>query len=124
MVEWIREPKHIKMTQYSLNYGSKKIAGAGFTFPCDEYGNVDYENWNIGMQRNYDACRNNTNDTYFEGFKRWTNSYTVPGVIKCEYCDAQVELGLPDVNECEKCGQLYNSLGQALAPIEEWQEDY
>lgn len=39
-------------------------------------------------------------------------------------CDCGEEVTLLSItNECDKCGRLYNSCGQELAPYEEWDDE-
>lgn len=43
--------------------------------------------------------------------------------ITCD-CGTTVYLDDPLTNECPSCGQLYNGFGQALAPPNEWEENW
>ena len=40
-------------------------------------------------------------------------------------CDCGEEMALyDDINECERCGQLWNGFGQRLRPMDEWEEPW
>jgi predicted amidophosphoribosyltransferase len=43
------------------------------------------------------------------------------GAVICPCCQNEVDIELHDT-ACDKCGQLFNSYGQALRPESEWED--
>lgn len=112
----IEESRIEEFEQYSLEFEWVHSPGAGYSFPCDERGNLDWGN--IPMES---LCRCILDDRLlYRGIRceRW--SYQHPAVGRCE-CGREVELG-SFTNTCE-CGRDYNSAGQLLAPRCQWGEE-
>jgi ssDNA-binding Zn-finger/Zn-ribbon topoisomerase 1 len=51
------------------------------------------------------------------------NRWRDRGAVKCPQCSHTVDLERGDT-ECENCDQMFNAVGQALAPPCQWAEDY
>ena len=97
----------------------------GFSFPCDENGNV--------LPFEYDAARKNYEDAmaHPEKFVYWNEFVcekrrvvdSAHGTCKCGQ-----EVYLFDhyrgACECPNCGQWYNMFGQELLPPSEWEENW
>ncbi len=99
-----------------LEFPRSDVEGSSFAFPCDTNGDVT--NLNPDAQRNYEKCIKGEVPVYPGRIRRWTNRYKNPRLGKCD-CGETVILD-SFTCECEKCGQLYNSSGQKLAPPEQW----
>lgn len=96
----------------------------GYSFPCDENGNV-YNDLNPAALENYKWCLEHP-----ERFVRfnevvkdtWSYRADAHGTCHCgnevylrdEYCGAC---------QCDQCGQWYNLFGQELRPPEDWEEN-
>jgi hypothetical protein len=93
---------------------------AGFSFDCDEHGNV-FPFKNPEAQENYNKCVSGEYEVTFEGvqFREW--SYTDPANGECS-CGNYVRLN-NFTNTCNQCGNDYNFAGQLLALREQWGEE-
>lgn len=124
MLKDIVESQWITDVTYSREFTRKDTSG--FSFPCDEHGNVfpfEYEE----AQRNYERCLANESefDLEFNEFRRWKNTYREPAHGTC-VCGEEVYLinEYMGACECPKCGRWYNLFGQELLPPDQWESDY
>lgn len=107
--------------EYALEFFFDR--NGGFSFPCDEYGNVLPLN-SPEAAENLEWCRIHPEKFEFIEIRRHKQSWREPDSGTC-YCGERVEL----VNEycgacqCPRCGQWYNLFGQELLSPEEWEMD-
>lgn len=129
--------------EYIHRFDYADLPGCGFSFPCDEHGNL------LGHYPNYQECLNGT-ITIREGMEWHRNSegeweprentgvlvkkqlhdlgivkfqpkpYLSPAILKCD-CGEEIYLDL-FTNSCD-CGRDYNRSGQLLSPRECWGEE-
>ena len=98
--------------------------GGGFTFPCDENGNI--LTTNPAAMDNYKYCMEHPEQ--FKVFNHFTaRKYTVRdephGVC---HCGEHIVLynQYYGACQCDNCGQWYNLFGQELLPPVNWEEEY
>ncbi len=101
----------------------------GFSFDCDEHGNVDASQLAEGPRDSYNKCiansflneHGNPAPIVDRGMRSWmSKGYWEPAILKCD-CGEKVALrGF--TNECD-CGADYNMSGQRLASRDQWGED-
>lgn len=82
-----------------------------YSFPCDANGNIDtkddcYDDW----KKDYEYCLSHPDEYRDSGVTECYEHYTKPAIAKCS-C-GRITM-LRDASMC-RCGQWYNSLGQAL----------
>lgn len=96
-------------------------SGGGFSFPCDEKGNVDIGSLQPAGLKNYQECLNGSNGTVDAGVRRFEHWYHEPAIGLCNGCPREVVLhGF--TNTCD-CGIDYNGSGMQLASREQWGEE-
>jgi predicted RNA-binding Zn-ribbon protein involved in translation (DUF1610 family) len=115
MPEYIRKGERVHCVEYSYCYELIDTPGSGYRFPCDEHGNVKIEGENMdGARENYRLCKSGAYPVRDVGVKKSEWSYWRNAIIRCG-CGEEVELYInAEESDCPKCGQLYNSFGQAL----------
>jgi hypothetical protein len=114
----IREPSIETGVSYSLEFDYRGSRGHGFTFACDEEGNVDVDALPDAARANFGRCLCGEVDVVFRGVRRREWTYREPRVGLCD-CGEEVYLDR-FTNTCYGCGTDYNSAGQELAPREQW----
>lgn len=120
----IRRRQRITKTHYLYSYGYENNPGSGFSFDCDENGNIDENKLNPEARENLKKCRSG----FFNGVKMinigvriFTHTYTKPKLGLCK-CGTEVTLS-GFTNTCHVCNTDYNMSGQELAPREQWGEE-
>jgi hypothetical protein len=117
-MEFISERKTETKVEYSLFYKTDP-SGAGYSFPCDENGQVFVDQLKPTALASYQRCQTGKVLSRSIQANRW--SYTTPAVIRC-VCGAEVELhGF--TNTCDECERDYNMSGQLLADRSQWGEE-
>lgn len=118
----IQEPYREEGVEYSLCFRWRGgDPGHGFSFPCDENGNVDEESLNLAARENLRKCRSGEHDVVPEGVEAREWSYRHPRVGRCD-CGEEVVLD-QFTNTCYGCDADYNMSGQRLAPRSQWGEE-
>ena len=103
--------------------------GCGYSFPCDQNGNVLFDDHDAELGRvqrdNYDAAMADKERFTKQYAEFTTRRYTVTdnAMGKC-VCGETVELYDQYLGACScpKCGQWYNLFGQELVDPEYWEE--
>lgn len=103
--------------------------GCGYSFPCDQNGNVLFDDHDAELGRvqrdNYDAAVADKERFTKQYAEFTTRRYTVTNnaMGKC-VCGETVELYDQYLGACScpKCGQWYNLFGQELVDPEYWEE--
>lgn len=123
----IKRSKRVRERHFRLAFDYEGEQGWGFSFPCDEHGNVDVASLQPAGREAYAACLAGEVVTtagprrmVARGVQSWERSYTEPAEGKCE-CGRIVQLDA-FTNPCD-CGRDYNMSGQKLAPREQWGEE-
>lgn len=128
MLNIIRQRTTHTEVEYRIDFTDAD--GCGFSFPCDEHGNIQFDDDNPELGRaqrdNYDYAMSHKERFTAEYAKFNTRKYTVidPAVGKC-VCGEIVELydQYQGACSCPKCGQWYNLFGQSLVDPEYWEND-
>ena len=120
MLTIVKEEKRVSEIEYSLEYRFRADKNAGYSFPCNEKGEVLELSERMKESLNY--CQYNSNKFYEPFVERRRVDYIEPAVGKCE-CGREVtlEAGFIGAFQCE-CGKWYNLFGQELADPEYWEE--
>lgn len=109
-----------QITERRLEFRYLNDPNSGFTFACDEAGNVN-EKLSPAARQNYLDCVNGVHDVG-KGFIQCTMRTVVhPTIIEC-YCGNELALSSSWANVCS-CGIEFNGSGQELAPREQWGEE-
>ena len=104
--------------------------GWGYSFPCDQHGNVQFDDHDAELGRvqrdNYDYAMSHKERFTKQYAEFTTRRYTVTdnALGKC-VCGKTVELydQYQGACSCPKCGQWYNLFGQELIDPEYWDDD-
>ena len=118
--EIIQERRCIEYDNYWLDFRWRERPGAGFTFECDEHGNV--ESMNEAAQDNYEFCLTHPDQVSGPQLVQDQGDYWEPAIIRCD-CGAKVVLENLFTITCDNCDADYNSSGQRLAPRSQWGEE-
>lgn len=90
--------------------------GTGLSFPCDDNGEPDLQN--NAAKTNFQYALEHPEEYEDLGRQEYRHTYVLPALAKCS-CGHEIRLS-SDYNVCD-CGQGYNLFGQALLPMEEWE---
>lgn len=120
MLKIIKERELKEETYYTYDFNRNN--GSGFTFPCNENGEVKLNKCN---KESYEFCLKHRKDFAWEGVIKHKISYWEPAVGQCS-CGEKllIEAQYMGAFQCPKCKQWYNLFGQKLLPPNEWEEDY
>lgn len=117
-----RNREHI--VHYELVFSYLDEPEAGWSFTCDEHGNVDTDKLNKAARKNFEKCLTGTHGSHSVSkgrIEKFEHYYTNPAVGECDICGEEVVLhGF--TNTCE-CGADYNMSGQLLASRSQWGEE-
>lgn len=108
-----------EFVEYTLSFASLDCPGSGFSFECDENGNIDREQLDPCAIPNLERCLA-LDGVRAEGVVKREWAYRHPAEGKCS-CGRTVYL-CGFTNTC-KCGRDYNSCGYLLAPRSQWGEE-
>lgn len=119
----IKERESKESITYSLEFDYRDDSGGGFTFPCNQQGEILEDKMPQTAIDNYHRCLRDNRLTlpYVHTHK---NHWVEPAVGEC-VCGEQVVLESQYMGACQcpKCGQWYNIFGQSLIPPEHWEDD-
>ena len=118
-MEIIQARHKVRVEKYGAYYEWNDSPGAGFSFDCDEAGDV-YTLDNEAARENYEACVSGEFDVTYIGVVDYSYDYWEPTIGRC---DCGHELNLDHFTNACKCGRDYNSSGTLLAPREQWGEE-
>ena len=121
MIEIIRKKECVDSKDNYLDFHYRNSPMNGFSFPCDEQGNVDESKLHPAGLYGFRKCKTDP-DICCNGVITHLRTYTEPAVGRC-HCGAEIKLG-EMTNTCEKCGREYNWNGTDLAPREQWEETF
>ena len=94
MANWIRKGERITQVEFSRDFDWEGEVRSGFSFPCDETGEVTL--LNPAAIENFEKCVANTHErpVVNRGIRRRESSYWQPGIIKCEGSLAVCKCGI------------------------------
>lgn len=104
--------------QQGWNWNS---GGGGFSFPCNEKGEIDLSTMGEAGKRNLANCIFGVIDVHYTGIETYHHSYSEPAIGKCR-CGCEVVLA-SFTNSCFRCDRDYNMSGQELAHRSQWGEE-
>ena len=115
----IKERTRKEDISYSLNYDL--YDDGGFSFPCDEDGNVIIRQMSGCAIFNYESCKKSGVEPYV---RKNVSRYTENAEAICE-CGNHIELydEYMGACECPHCGRWHNLFGQTLKNPERWEMD-
>lgn len=116
----IKRGRRTEVTSFGLAFDYEGEKGFGYTFDCDESGQVlPFEN--DAAEANYKECLSGSINGRAVGkpyVQKYHRRHYDPPVGVCDDCGRHVTLG-GFTNTCE-CGADYNSAGQRLAARSQW----
>jgi hypothetical protein len=121
MAEIIRERKQVTGIDYVRRFSWRNDPESGFSFPCDEQGNLTKVLHPEG-HRNYVNCVSGVYDVVDHGVVAEPWSRWEPAIIRC-VCGSPVVLYDAWLETCPSCQRDYNGAGQLLAPRSQWGEE-
>lgn len=118
MATLIKEKELVTNVEYWKEYEWKHDTSCGFSFMCDENGNIDMNYHGTLALENIKLAEEKvkTGELLYRGIKTREYSFYTPAVYKC-HCGRKVEI--EGDTQCE-CGQWYNAFGQEL--VDNWWE--
>jgi len=118
-IKILRERRYVELYEYHLDYRWIDDPGAGFSFPCNEKGELLLDEMQGPGMENYERCEfgEYKDKVRFLGIVRYNLSHWEPRVGQCG-CGREIILD-SFTNTCD-CGRDYNWNGQELAPRSQW----
>ena len=114
----INESERVYRHEFTLSFSSVETPGWGYSFPCDEAGNIQSLNPTASANLAYAIAHPELFIPNGVEKREW--SYFQPAIGKCS-CGREVDLA-HFTNTCN-CGADYNMSGQRLAPRQFWGEE-
>lgn len=110
----IRPRNRVESVSYHLFYERRSMPGGGFSFLCDNDGNIIGDEFKSQEERVAQARELEAEGTFFSPSKRATyHSHTEAAIGECEDCGKEVALAYGLDNTCE-CGANYNMSGSRV----------
>ena len=125
MLTIIKEREIKELIDKRVDFNYLDDPNAGFSFPGNDTGGVDFDKMPEAARENYRWCIANSDKVSGPHYITYNHTYTEPAVGKCS-CGAEVVLENTYMGAtcCEKCGQWYNLFGQELKDPKYWEENY
>jgi hypothetical protein len=125
MLNNIVYPKDEIFEEYRMCfYFSDDPYGGGFAFECNKDGSIDIESMNPGALENLAKCLFGIYDVSLEGIIDYSRLISNDPYGKCD-CGETVYLSYDYGHGIDcRCGRIYNTSGQELAPRSQWEEYY
>ena len=120
MINIISHGRTVEEFTYSIFYEWVEFPGSGFSFDCNEHGEINFNEMKPEGLANYEKCENDEYAVICHGLQRYVNRYLEPTIGEC-YCGLEIVLQ-SNTNECS-CKRLYNGSGQELADPKHWGEE-
>jgi hypothetical protein len=116
-MEIIQPRGTVENTYYTIEVDRIGEPGCGFSFDCDQHGNVK-----DGKRRHQiSKLKEKSNLYHYRGVVAHKTRWTQHAIGRCA-CGEAVELSA-FTNTCSQCGRDYNMSGQELAPRSQWGEE-
>jgi len=121
-MEIIRYSKIIHHVEWEMVFDLLDSPGSGYSFPCNEVGNINTSNMQgLGLE-NLRKCQEGVYPVGLGHIQKLAWNYSEPGIVKCD-CGLRVYLDDSWANSCD-CGREYSGNGQLLAPRSQWGEEF
>lgn len=120
MIRIISHGRWVEEFTYCIFYEWVEFPDSGFSFPCNQDGEINFNDMEEAALVNYEKCESGEYEVIYRGLQRYVNRYREPTIGECYSCKREVELS-SNTNKCE-CGRLYNSAGQELVDPKFWGE--
>ena len=111
MIEILTKRHEVTDVWYEREFNYRDNSNAGFSFPCDEFANVDESKLCKEARKNFIDCLSRDVDVVDLGAVKHEITYMEPIYARCSCGE---ELHLTGVTLCPRCGRMYNSFGQEL----------
>ncbi len=123
MLEIIKERTPINAVDYNREFSLIKDPEAGFSFPCDQQGNIKFAS--DAAKENYEYAIAHPDIYEDMGITQRKYTYTEDAIGRCS-CKAEFPIYDQYLGACQcpKCGRWYNLFGQELLDPQYWEEDY
>lgn len=126
----IKQRTRWEHTRHAREFELKHLPGSGWSFDCDENGNVDAEKLKAEKPIAYESYMmcitgktKNGEDIIDHGHRAWTTNGWDPAVGECNHCPGSEVILSGFTNTCDSCHTDYNGSGQELAPRHLWGEE-
>lgn len=116
MARFIKRPSRKKRTRYFQNFSYLSCPYRGFSFECDQDGNVPHE-----KQKDFKQALEDK-ELLYKGIEEDSWYVYSLGAIEC-HCGASLALYSYWANSCTECEREYDDSGGLLAPREFWGEE-
>lgn len=120
-IKIVSHKRRVEEIDYFIFYEYAEELDAGFMFPCNREGEINFNELSKEALVNYEKCENGEYEVVYQGLQRSINKYWEDAVGECS-CGALVTLA-SNSNQCEKCRTWYNFAGQQLTDPKEWGEE-
>ena len=116
-----RQPKTLIWYRREFTY---EDGCGGFSFPCDEKGNVELTSDAAKQNYEYAMAHPEEFPVAYNELTRYEDTYIEDARAKC-HCGEEIELWdqYQGACNCPKCGRWYNMFGQELIDPDYWEED-
>ena len=124
-MEIISERHRVEEVYYEMSFISIEFPDGGYSFGCDEKGNIFFDKLTDCAKENYQYCLNHVGDIYNKPtIEKLINRYTENAKGICE-CGKEIELydEYMGVCECPYCKRWHNLFGDELNPPAMWEEN-
>ena len=121
MIKIVEHSRMVEEYYYSIHYEWVEFPGSGFSFPCNDQGEINFNEMTPEGLANYEKCESDEYAVIYHGLQREVNRYREPMVGEC-YCGTTLVLHT-NTNRCPKCGTHYNSTGYELSDPDTWGEE-
>lgn len=126
MLEIIQERRRVERVEHHLSFTTEE--GWGYSFDCDENGNVQFDpEFEECQRQNYESAMAKGPEVFNVDYNRHEirrYHYTENAIGRCR-CGEEFELydQYQGACPCPKCGQWYNLFGQELVNPKYWEDD-
>ena len=120
-IKIISHGRRVEDVEYYIFYEWAEELDSGFMFPCNENGEINFNDMEQVALDNYEKCESGEYEVVYQGLRRSFNRYWEPAIGKCS-CGKEVVLE-SNTNRCESCRSYYNMMGQELRDPREWGEE-
>lgn len=109
----IRKRELKELVTFELMFDNVEAPGCGWSFECDEAGNVEVALLTPAALENLALCQSGDGGKIIsKGVSRYVNRWIEPAQGRC-HCGLPIDLEDPLDNEC-RCGLVFNMSGQQV----------
>lgn len=120
-IKIVSHKRRVEEVEYYIFYEYVEELDAGFMFPCNQDGEINFNELPKEALENYEKCESEEYEVVYQGLRRMVNRYWEDAIGECS-CGELVTLST-NSNQCLKCKAWYNSGGQQLSDPREWGEE-